>query len=179
MSDELTFAFTLDPAEQVRVANLAAKRTPGARLWRWVGLPFLAVPVACAIVFDWPLRILWPYAIVLLIAGALGLAAPVLQRWQARRALANAPDLRTLTYRFTDAGIVLTTPLTSATLAWEGVQEAAETDDMFVLFYRGNMTYYVPKRAVGDQGVELAAYLRARLGARARGLHSAFSAPVT
>lgn len=66
----LEFTYPLDAGEQARVATLVERRTRGAWLWRWVGMPFLLVPFAFAIIFQWPVRILWPYIVILALAGA-------------------------------------------------------------------------------------------------------------
>jgi hypothetical protein len=101
-------------------------------------------PVLFALLFDWPLRILWPHAVVLLLAAALALLTPAIERWQARRALEAAPELRDLTYRFTEAGLLLSTAVSSTELKWEGVQQAIETEDLFLLFVGEGAAYYVP-----------------------------------
>jgi hypothetical protein len=114
-----------------------------------VGLPFLTVPLIFAIVFDWPLGALWPYAIILLLVGALAVLLPTIERWQTRRAFAAAPEFGDLTYRFTEAGFQLTTPVSSSELKWNGVNEAVEIEDMFLFFIGRNSAYYIPKRIVG------------------------------
>jgi ABC-type molybdate transport system permease subunit len=122
MTSGLTFAFKLDPAEQVRVSRVLRQRA--GRLWRWVGLPFLALPLVLVIALDRPLAMLLPYGIILMLAGSLIALSPTIQRWQVRRAFAAAPNLQALTYRFTESGLELTTAVSSGLLAWEGVTEA-------------------------------------------------------
>lgn len=180
MSHSLSFEFLLDEAEQARVTALVAARTKGAWLRRWIGLPLLAVPIVLAIVFHWPLNFLWPYAFVLLLAGALQLLVPAIRRWEARRAFKESPALRgPLTYQFLESGLRLTTPLTSAEISWDGIQEAAETNDMFLMFMTGRFAYYVPKRIVGSRAAELRTFLAQRLGERARSLRSSSDVAVT
>ncbi len=179
MTGGLTFAFTLEPAEQVRVSRLLRQRTRAGQLWRWVGIPFLILPVALVIALDRPLALLMPYALIVVLAGLLIASSPAIQRWQVRRAFAAAPHLQALTYRFTEPGLELATAVSSGVLAWEGVTEALETDDEFILYISPGCAYYVPKRVVGPQVGALREFLLARLGHRAAGVRSSAHAPVT
>ena len=179
MTSDLTFTFTLEPADQVRVSRVLRQRTRASRLWRWIGVPLLALPFIVVPALDQPLAMLWPYVIILILAGALLALSPVIQRWQVRRAFTAAPHLQTLTYRFTEPGLELTSAVSSGLLAWEGVTEALETDDEFILHVSPNYAYYVPKRVTGPHGGALREFLRARLGPRASGLRAGAGTPVT
>jgi hypothetical protein len=172
-TETLEFTYTLNAAEQAHVMALVERRTPGARLWRWVGLPFLAVPLVAALAFGWPLHSLWPYLLVLGLAGALSLLLRPLRRWQAGRLLAEMPHLQQVTYRFGESGIRLSTGVTTTEIAWDGMQEAIETSDMFLLFLGRRFAYYVPKRVVGSRAADFRTLLRAHLGPRATGLGAA------
>jgi hypothetical protein len=170
VTDTLEFAYAIEPLEQARVSTLVAKRARGARLWRWVSIPLVAIPFGLALVLERPLSVLGPYLGVLAFAGILALAVPVLRRRQAARILADMPQLRNLTYRFSPQGIHLSTAVTSANLKWDGIHEAIETDDMFLLFMGRHFAYYVPKRVVGSSAAELRGLLHQQLGARAAGV---------
>src|SRR3712207_3253474 len=132
----LTFTYALDPAEQVRVSALVARRSGSARLWRLFAAPVLAAPLALAVILGWPLSLLAPSLLVLGLLGLLGLAAPAIRRWQAKRALAATPALSAaLTYRLAREGISLDTAISSTQLAWDGVEQAEEAGDLFVLYF--------------------------------------------
>ena len=179
MSSALTFTFALDAAEQVEVAALVAQRAKRPRVWRLVGLPLLLLPLAMAVVLDWPVRILWAYALVLVLAAALHRAVPMIQRRQTTRALRAAPELSTLRYDLGVDGVSVITGIARTQLSWDGVEEAVELPNMYVLFFRGPFAYYIPKRAIGERQSELRELLRACLGARAGTMQAGVVAQVT
>jgi hypothetical protein len=175
----LEFTYTLDPREQARVATLVERRTRGALFWRWLGLPFLLVPFALALAFRWPFSILWPYVIVLALAAAASSLVPILRRRQAARILAEMPHLREVSYRFEETGIGLSTSVTNAAIAWAGITEATETDELFLMFVGRRFAYYVPVRVAGPRADELRRFLHLHLGERAAGVHAPNTRPVT
>lgn len=149
------------------MALLVERRTLGGRLWRFVLLPILLLPLPFALIFHWPPGMLPAYLIVLTAVGIFSLLMQPLRRWMNARALADVPHMRQVTYRFGDAGIRLSTPVTSAEIAWAAVQQVVETDDMFLIFLGRRFAYYVPRRVVGDRAASLRSALRAHLGTRA------------
>ena len=175
---DLRFEFSLDAAEQVQAASLARRRTAANRIWRRVGLPLLALPVVLVLVLGQPLESLSVYLVILALLGVFSLALPAIQRWQVRRALASVPGLSgPLVYRLTESGIELSTAISSTQLSWEGVHEAQETKDMFLLYFAGGVAYYLPKRIVGSKAEALRMMLRARLGSRAGTIDANTSQP--
>jgi hypothetical protein len=168
MGDDLTFEFLLDDAEQVEAGALVARRRTHARLWPWLFPVLAAAPFLIAIPLGWPLRTLWTYALILGVAAVMQSQVPRIQRWQTRRMFRESPNVRgPLRYQFSETGLSLQTPISSAELSWDGVQEAVETPKMFVMFIGQRFAYYVPKRAIGSRSPELRAFLRRRLGDRA------------
>lgn len=173
MADDLTFEFLLDDGEQVRAAALVARRRGGQRVWRWLGLGAVGVLLMLALMLRWSLLVLWPYVVIIAIVSTAQLFVPTVQRWQMRRMFRESPTVRgPLTYSFAETGLSLRTPITSAEIAWAGIEEATETPDMFIMFVGKRFAYYIPKRVVGARESQLRSFLRQRLGERAVALSS-------
>jgi hypothetical protein len=170
VSDELRFAFTLDPAEQVQASQLLSQRSLAGRLSRYSVLPFLILPLFAAFVLRWPRSILWPFIVLLAIGIVTIIFSAAIQRWRAKRVLMQYPQLRDLTYRLADDGLHISTAVTEARIAWPMVSEALETDKLFLLFAGPKLAYYIPKRVVGDSSSKLRSHLHSWLGSRADGI---------
>jgi hypothetical protein len=165
--DNLTFTFHLDPAEQIRATKALTRRQRFSWVFRWGWIVFI-LPFLFAVVADVPLRVLWPYAIILGIIGLSSALTPVWLRRQIRRAIEATPSLREpQTYHLTPEALRMSNPLAATELRWDAVLEAAETDEFVLLYYTPKCAYYVPKRIIGARLAGLREFLRRQLGSRA------------
>ena len=182
MTAPLIYEFNIDAAETVRASRAVQRRQRFAWI-AWAVWPILLALTVLYLATGVPWQKLWLLGPVALFILTVQLLTPRIQRWQLRRAYAETPNLLgPQVYRFSDAGVSITGGAATTTLGWDSFVEAAETDEVFLLFYSKRRAYYVPKRAVG-KGIyqsALRALLRAKLGRRAAGLwpDESRSAPV-
>ncbi len=72
----------------------------------------------------------------------------LLQRWSAGRLWRSTPSLQgEQVYVIDPTGLRLSTPVSSATVAWNAIVRVVETSEFFLLFQSKAMALFVPKKA--------------------------------
>lgn len=169
-SEELTYQFQIEPAQLVRASSAVTRRAqrPGPTL---ALMAVALAPIAFAVVTEQVDRVLPPYLLVVTTIGLLSLGVMWLHRFRLRRQVTETPLMRGVqSYRLTVDHLECTSELGFSSLRWEAITEAAETEEFFLFYFVKDRAYFLPKAVVGGPLEEerLRAFLRARLGPRAR-----------
>ena len=172
MNTPLAVEFQPDPAQTVRASRAIQQR--GRLSWiSWAIWPILAGLALMYRLSGVPWRDMGLLAATAVFLAVLAFGAPRIQRWQVRHAYQSSPVLRERQRcEFSPSGLTVRGGPASASLEWDAITEAVETDEFFLLFFARKSAYYVPKGALASKSEReaLRALLRASLGARAAGL---------
>ena len=169
MPETITLSFALRQGDQSDATWFVLLRGRSGRV-----LLYLIVPSLIAFIFFHQLNfqgseamrlsiLIWPAVVFALVGASI--------YWQRRRAARGDVALRDpIRYTLSLSGIDVVGHTFTGHRDWEGIQRAAETRRLYLLFMSPYNAFIIPKRAFSDDAQRRAfvALVRDRLGSRAK-----------
>ena len=172
-SQTVRLAYPVTAEDQRAAVRAIVMRTSSVRWMRLLVLVLPPVMIGWSLASGWPLGLAVVRNVFWIVFAALYLLAgiPMLVRAgvkAVRKAYPHWAEEQVVTLG--DAGIRLTSPSGAADIAWDDVEAAVETRDVFLIQFGPGRVFFIPRHVAASQGMTgaLRQVLRERLGGRVR-----------